>query len=100
MNRGGKQTKSAKANGKRPAVPDEGVPVDGTAVAGGSTSSLRRSKRIMMVIVFLFVGGFTSRAILDKIGSAGALGVASGAGLRFVITLCQWWFLIPAKKAK
>ena len=55
-----------------------------------------------MVIVFLFVGGFTSHAILDKIRSAGALSVASGAGLHFVITLChwQWWFLIPAKKAK
>jgi uncharacterized membrane protein YoaK (UPF0700 family) len=50
----------------------------------------------VMAIFFLFLGGFTSRAILDKIGSAGTLGI--GAGLRFVITL--WWVLIPAKKAK
>lgn len=50
----------------------------------------------VMAILFLFLGGFISRAILDKIGSAGALGV--GTGLRFVITL--WWLLVPAKKAK
>ncbi|KAI9457927.1 hypothetical protein HD554DRAFT_1758350 [Boletus coccyginus] len=50
----------------------------------------------VMAIAFLFLGGFVGRAILDKIGSAGTLGV--GTGLRFVTTL--WWLLVPAKKAK
>lgn len=50
----------------------------------------------VMAILFLFVGGFVSRAILDRIGSAGTLGV--GTGLRFIVTL--WWLLVPAKKAK
>jgi len=49
----------------------------------------------VMAIVFLFLGGFISRAILDKIGSAGTLGI--GTALRFIISL--WWFFIPAKKA-
>ncbi|KAG6331350.1 hypothetical protein ID866_7741 [Astraeus odoratus] len=49
----------------------------------------------VMAILFLFLGGFTGRAILDQIGSAGTLGV--GTGLRFVISL--WWLFVPAKKA-
>ncbi|KAI6042014.1 hypothetical protein EDC04DRAFT_2892526 [Pisolithus marmoratus] len=49
----------------------------------------------VMAILFLFIGGFTGRAILDKIGSAGTLGV--GAGIRFLITLS--WLFVPVKKA-
>ncbi|KAI6012086.1 hypothetical protein BKA83DRAFT_4370004 [Pisolithus microcarpus] len=49
----------------------------------------------VMAILFLFVGGFTGRAILDKIGSAGTLGV--GAGIRFLVTLS--WLFVPVKKA-
>ncbi|KAI6104136.1 hypothetical protein F5141DRAFT_1127376 [Pisolithus sp. B1] len=48
----------------------------------------------VMAILFLFIGGFTGRAILDKIGSAGTLGV--GAGVRFLITLS--WLFVPVKK--
>ncbi|KAJ3876570.1 hypothetical protein F5051DRAFT_411199 [Lentinula edodes] len=43
----------------------------------------------------LFIGGFVSRAILDKIGSAGALGV--GTGVRLLITVS--WLFVPGKKA-
>jgi len=50
----------------------------------------------VLAIVFLFLGGFISRALIDKIGSAGTLGI--GTGLRFVITL--WWLMIPAKQTK
>lgn len=49
-----------------------------------------------MAILFLFLGGFTSRAILDKIGSPATLGI--GTGLRLITTL--WWLWVPAKKAK
>ncbi|KAI6046647.1 hypothetical protein EDC04DRAFT_2557684 [Pisolithus marmoratus] len=49
----------------------------------------------VMAIVFLFIGAFTGRAILNKFGSAGTLGV--GAGIRFLITLL--WFFVPEKKA-
>ena len=45
-------------------------------------------------IVALFVGGFAGRAILDRIGSAGALGV--GTGIRFLISV--WWFFVPGKQ--
>ncbi|KAI6142641.1 hypothetical protein BKA82DRAFT_4189337 [Pisolithus tinctorius] len=48
----------------------------------------------VMAILFLFIGGFTGRAILDKIGSAGTLGV--GTGIRFLITLS--WLFVPTKK--
>ncbi|KAG7089597.1 hypothetical protein E1B28_011264 [Marasmius oreades] len=44
----------------------------------------------------LFIGGFVSRAILGKIGSAGTLGVA--VGLRALITLA--WLFVPAKQKK
>ncbi|KAG8216597.1 hypothetical protein J3R82DRAFT_6783 [Butyriboletus roseoflavus] len=50
----------------------------------------------VMAIVFLFLGGFISRALLDKIGSAATLGI--GTALRFVITL--WWLFVPANKPK
>lgn len=50
----------------------------------------------VMAIVFLFLGGFLSRALLQKIGSAGTLGI--GTGLRFAVTL--WWLLVPATKPK
>ncbi|KAI6017121.1 hypothetical protein EDC04DRAFT_3093457 [Pisolithus marmoratus] len=49
----------------------------------------------VMAIVFLFIGAFTGRAILNKFGSAGTLGV--GAGIRFLITLS--WLFVPGKKA-
>jgi hypothetical protein len=44
----------------------------------------------------LFIGGFVSRAILDKIGAAGALGV--GTGLRLLITLS--WLFVAGKKTQ
>ena len=47
-------------------------------------------------IVALFIGGFASRAILDKIGSAGTLGV--GTGIRLLIAV--WWLFVPGKPAK
>ncbi|KAF8841085.1 hypothetical protein BDN67DRAFT_902103 [Paxillus ammoniavirescens] len=47
----------------------------------------------VMAIVALFLGGFTGRALLDKIGSAGTLGV--GTAFRLLIAL--WWFFIPKK---
>jgi hypothetical protein len=50
----------------------------------------------IMAIATLFVGGFVGRCIIDKIGSAGTLGV--GTGLRFLIALS--WYLVPSKKAK
>lgn len=50
----------------------------------------------IIAITALFIGGFASRAILDKIGSDGALGVATG--IRFLIGL--WWLFVPAKPAK
>ena len=49
----------------------------------------------VMAILFLVLGGFSSRAILDKVGSAGTLGIATA--FRFIISL--WWFFVPAKKA-
>ncbi|KIM64841.1 hypothetical protein SCLCIDRAFT_597260 [Scleroderma citrinum Foug A] len=49
----------------------------------------------VMAILFLILGGFSSRAILDKVGSAGTLGIATA--FRFIISL--WWFFVPAKKA-
>ncbi|KAH7882836.1 hypothetical protein F5I97DRAFT_1900022 [Phlebopus sp. FC_14] len=50
----------------------------------------------VMAIVALFIGGFTGRAILDKIGSAGTLGVATGIR----VLIATWWFFVPQKKAK
>lgn len=41
----------------------------------------------------LFVGGFTARALVGKIGSAGALGV--GTGFRVLIALA--WLFVPGK---
>ena len=56
---------------------------------------ISRDHKIIGVAV-LFLGGFAGRAILDKIGSAGALGV--GTGIRVLISL--WWLVVPAKPAK
>ncbi|GJE86774.1 DUF1275 domain-containing protein [Phanerochaete sordida] len=47
-------------------------------------------------IVALFIGGFAGRAILDKIGSAGALGV--GTGIRLLISV--WWLFVPGKQTQ
>ncbi|KZT10414.1 uncharacterized protein LAESUDRAFT_694050 [Laetiporus sulphureus 93-53] len=44
-------------------------------------------------IIFLFVGGFVGRALIDAIGSASALGI--GCGIRIIIAI--WWLFIPAK---
>ncbi|KAF4577092.1 hypothetical protein EYR36_005079 [Pleurotus pulmonarius] len=43
----------------------------------------------------LFLGAFVSRAILYKLGAAGALGV--GVGIRLLITAT--WLFVPSKKA-
>ncbi len=43
----------------------------------------------------LFLGAFVSRAILYKLGAAGALGV--GVGIRLLITAA--WLFVPSKKA-
>ena len=48
----------------------------------------------IIAIVSLFIGALLGRAILDNIGSAGALGV--GTAMRFIIAL--WWFFIPENK--
>ncbi|KAH7912646.1 hypothetical protein BJ138DRAFT_1147976 [Hygrophoropsis aurantiaca] len=50
----------------------------------------------IMAIGALFIGGFIGRAILQKIGSAGTLGV--GTGIRLLVTI--WWLFVPAKPAK
>ncbi|KAG2366164.1 hypothetical protein BDR07DRAFT_1396750 [Suillus spraguei] len=50
----------------------------------------------ILAIGFLFLGGFLGRALLDRIGSAGTLGV--GAGLRFIVSLS--WLFVPGKAAK
>ncbi|KAF7966717.1 hypothetical protein HWV62_37279 [Athelia sp. TMB] len=50
----------------------------------------------IMAIVVLFVGGFTGRALIDQLGSAGTLGV--GAGVRTLIALA--WFFVKGKETK
>lgn len=50
----------------------------------------------IMAIGSLFIGGFVGRALIDKIGSAGTLGI--GTGIRLVIS--AWWLFVPEKKAK
>jgi len=50
----------------------------------------------IIAIVILFFGGFVGRCMIDKIGSAGTLGV--GTGIRFLIALS--WYLVPSKKPK
>lgn len=47
-------------------------------------------------ILCVFLGGFFGRAIIDAVGSAGALGVVTG--IKILIAL-SWWF-IPDKNAK
>lgn len=56
---------------------------------------ISRDHKIIGVFL-LFLGGFAGRAILDKIGSDGALGV--GTGIRLLISI--WWLFVPAKPAK
>ncbi|KLO09462.1 hypothetical protein SCHPADRAFT_833992 [Schizopora paradoxa] len=51
-----------------------------------------RDHRVLAVFA-LFIGGFVGRALLDQIGSAGALGI--GTGIRFLIALI--WLVMPAK---
>ncbi|KAI0309620.1 hypothetical protein OF83DRAFT_1179412 [Amylostereum chailletii] len=48
----------------------------------------------VLAIAALFIGGFSSRAILQGIGSPAALGI--GCGIRCAIALS--WFIVPAKK--
>jgi hypothetical protein len=50
----------------------------------------------IMAIGSLFIGGFAGRALLDRIGSAGTLGI--GTGIRLVIS--AWWLFVPEKMAK
>jgi len=50
----------------------------------------------IFAIVTLFFGGFVGRCMIDKIGSAGTLGV--GTGLRFLIALS--WYFVPSKASK
>jgi len=47
----------------------------------------------ILAIGSLFLGGFFGRALIDVIGSAGTLGVATG--LRLIISI--WWLFIPTK---
>ncbi|KAA1473103.1 hypothetical protein DENSPDRAFT_222914 [Dentipellis sp. KUC8613] len=49
----------------------------------------------LIAIGALFLGGFVSRAILQAIGSSGALGI--GVGMRMIIMVA--WFFVPEKKA-
>lgn len=53
---------------------------------------ITRDHRVLAVFA-LFIGGFVGRALLDQIGSAGALGI--GTGIRFLIALI--WLVMPAK---
>lgn len=49
----------------------------------------------VLAIFALFLGAFTSRAILAEIGSAGALGVATGIR----VLLAFGWLFVPSKNA-
>ncbi|KAI0937719.1 hypothetical protein AcV7_003677 [Taiwanofungus camphoratus] len=48
----------------------------------------------VIAILSLFFGGFVGRALVDKIGSAGTLGV--GTGFRLLIAV--WWMFVPGKQ--
>ena len=50
----------------------------------------------LIAAVSLFLGGFAGRAILDKIGAPGALGV--GCGIRVLIALS--WLFMPSPPPK
>lgn len=50
----------------------------------------------IMAIATLFLGGFVGRCLIDRLGSAGTLGV--GTGLRFLVALSWYW--VPGKKPK
>ncbi|KZT32176.1 hypothetical protein SISSUDRAFT_1055873 [Sistotremastrum suecicum HHB10207 ss-3] len=54
---------------------------------------LTRDHKVIGVVA-LFIGGFFSRALVDKIGAAGTFGV--GTGLRVLIAFS--WFWVPAKR--
>ncbi|KAF5387492.1 hypothetical protein D9757_006513 [Collybiopsis confluens] len=60
-----------------------------------SPSKVSTRDHKLLAAGFLFIGGFMSRAVLDKIGPAGALGVATG--IRFLI--CFTWLFVPGKKS-
>lgn len=49
-----------------------------------------------LAIFGLFLGAFTGRAILAEIGSAGALGVATGIR----VFLAFGWLFVPSKNAR
>jgi len=63
-------------------------------------SLFKFNKRVMsrdhrlIAAVALFIGAFAGRAIVGKLGTAGALGV--GTGFRVLMTF--HWLLVPSKK--
>jgi len=48
----------------------------------------------LIAAVALFIGAFAGRAILGKLGTAGALGVGTG----FRVLMAFHWLLVPSKK--
>ncbi|KIY51381.1 hypothetical protein FISHEDRAFT_37457 [Fistulina hepatica ATCC 64428] len=46
----------------------------------------------LLAVVGVFIGGFTSRALLAAIGSAATLGIATGIRLM----ICFWWLFVPS----
>jgi hypothetical protein len=50
----------------------------------------------LVAALSIFLGGFAGRAILDKIGAAGAIGV--GVGIRILISIS--WIFVPALTSK
>ncbi|KAG9311561.1 hypothetical protein JVU11DRAFT_7766 [Chiua virens] len=48
----------------------------------------------LLSVLFVFLGGFTGRIVLDRVGDAGTLGI--GTGIRFLVAI--WWLFAPAKK--
>lgn len=54
-----------------------------------------RDHQILTIACFV-AGGFTGRALLDKIGSANTLGISTG--IRLVIAV--WWLFVPEKDCR